>query len=398
MAAAVNRCAQTFRRTLLDHFDRNRRPLPWRSERTPYRVLVSEFMLQQTRAETVIPYYARWLRRFPGWNALADARLDDVLREWKGLGYYRRAHNLHRTARVVRDRFGGRLPEDPEALRELPGVGEYTAGAVASIAFGRPVPAVDGNVRRVLCRVLDLEAPTPAQLRDEASRLLDPGRPGDFNEAMMELGATVCRPRSPECGRCPVEGWCRARARGTVGERPGRRERGRVPRVEFVTVVVVGGEEGGRGGSSRVKTLVVKRPGTGLLAGMWEFPSAESGVGEEKRGQRARAAAADRLLRDLGLRGRVTAHLDPVPHAFTHLHATYRPVIVTLPLGDTTPADGPLPHGVTAPADGPHGLRVLHAAWTPPARLDDFALPVAQQKIAALLRDWLRGRRPRASG
>ena len=379
----------------------------------------------------MIPYYARWLRRFPGWDALADAALDDVLREWKGLGYYRRARNLHRTARVVRERFGGRLPEDPEELRKLPGVGEYTAGAVASIAFGRPVPAVDGNVRRVLCRILDLEAPTPAQLREEASRLLDPGRPGDFNEAMMELGATVCRPRSPECGRCPVEGWCLARARGTVGERPVRRERRRVRRVEFVTVVVVaGGEEvwcergvaGGGGERSRVKTLVVKRPGTGLLAGMWEFPSVESGVGEEKRGQRAVAAVADRLLQDIGLRGDVTAHLDPVPHAFTHLRATYRPVVVTLPHPSTPGAHtslsysrppisdshtatshphpttpGPLPHRDTAPA-GPHAPRVPRAAWTHPSRLDDFALPVAQQKIAALLRDWLRGRRPRVSG
>jgi len=198
-----------FRRALLDHFDRTRRALPWRSERTPYRVMVSEFMLQQTRVETVIPYYERWVRRFPGWDALAGAEEEEVLGEWTGLGYYRRARNLHRTARVVRERFGGALPEDSEALKRLPGVGEYTAGAVSSIAFGRVVPAVDGNVRRVLCRLFDLEAPTASRLREAAAGLVDPERPGDFNEAMMELGATVCTPRSPGCAGCPTSppGW-----------------------------------------------------------------------------------------------------------------------------------------------------------------------------------------------
>ena len=237
-----------FRRALLDHFDGTRRALPWRSERTPYRVMVSEFMLQQTRVEAVIPYYERWLRRFPGWEALADAGEDEVLRAWTGLGYYRRARNLHRAARIVRERYGGELPEDSEALKRLPGVGEYTAGAVASIAFGRAVPAVDGNVKRVLCRLFDLEAPTAARLREKAAALVDPGRPGDFNEALMELGATVCTPRSPGCGGCPVRGWCRARAAGTVAERPARRPRGKVPRVEHVAVVVVGGVGRGVGG------------------------------------------------------------------------------------------------------------------------------------------------------
>ncbi|MYE16725.1 MAG: A/G-specific adenine glycosylase, partial [Gemmatimonadetes bacterium] len=156
--------AAVFRSALLAHFDRHRRPLPWRADRNPYRVTVSEFMLQQTRVETVGPYYARWLQRFPDWDALAAAPLDDVLLEWEGLGYYSRARNLHRTARAVRERYGGELPADPAALRTLPGVGEYTAGAVASIAFGRPVPAVDGNVRRVLARLLDLARPTPSQL------------------------------------------------------------------------------------------------------------------------------------------------------------------------------------------------------------------------------------------
>ncbi len=406
-----------FRRALLDHFDRTRRPLPWRSGRTPYRVMVSEFMLQQTRVETVVPYYERWLRRFPGWEALAEADEDEVLRAWTGLGYYRRARNLHRAAQVVRERHGGELPGDPEALKRLPGVGDYTAGAVASIAFGRAVPAVDGNVRRVLCRLFDMEAPTAGRLREAAAGLVDPERAGDFNEAMMELGATVCTPRAPACERCPVRGWCRATAAGTVAERPARRPRRRVRRVEYAVVVVVGGgmsAEGRRvptgarpaasGGSAPTVTLLRKRPDSGLLAGMWEFPSAEL-TGDEEALQVRIAAAAARLLEDLGVPARPAAPLHPVRHAFTHLHATYHPVVClprpTPPGPPTTssthrrisaphatglpglPSDGPGPREA-APASPPPGH-----AWVPLPDLDDFALPVAQRKIAAQLRDRL---------
>ena len=373
-----------FRRALLEHFDRNRRALPWRSERTPYRVMVSEFMLQQTRVETVVPYYERWVRRFPGWDALADAGEDEVLREWTGLGYYRRARNLHRTAQVVRERFGGDLPEEPAALKRLPGVGEYTAGAVASIAFGWAVPAVDGNVKRVLCRLFDMEAPTAGRLREMAGGLVDPGRPGDFNEAMMELGATVCTPRSPGCGGCPVREWCRARAVGTVAERPARRPRKRVPRVEHVAVVVVGraspADPGG--GHPSIVTLLRKRPDSGLLAGMWEFPSLEL-TGDEKPGGARIAAAAARLLKDIAIAARPTTPLNPVRHAFTHLHATWHPVICLLHPPPTTPR---LPHP-SPPAGDPH-------TWVPLSDLGDYPLPVAQQKISAQLGDWLRDTPP----
>ena len=380
-----------FRRALLDHFDRNRRALPWRSERTPYRIMVSEFMLQQTRVETVVPYYERWVRRFPGWDELADAGEDEVLREWTGLGYYRRARNLHRTAQVVRERFGGELPEDPAALRELPGVGEYTAGAVASIAFGRAVPAVDGNVKRVLCRLFDMEAPTAGRLREVATGLVDPGRPGDFNEAMMELGATVCTPRSPGCGGCPVREWCRARAAGTVAERPARRPRKRVPRVVHVAVVVVGRASPADAGGGRpsIVTLLRKRPDSGLLAGMWEFPSLE--LGDEELGDARIAAAAAQLLKDLAIAARPTTPLHPVRHAFTHLHATWHPVIClprpTPPPPATTPRVPHSPSPTGEQADDPH-------TWVPLSDLGDYPLPVAQQKIAAQLTAWLRDTPP----
>ena len=355
---------KTIRSALLAHFDASRRALPWRVGRTPYRVMVSEFMLQQTRVETVIPYYERWMRRFPDWDALAGAALDDVILEWKGLGYYARARNLHRTAQVVRERYGGRLPADPDELRTLPGVGEYTAGAVASIAFGRAVPAVDGNVKRVLARLLDLERPAPGRLRREAARLVDPERPGDFNEAMMELGATVCTPRSPECAECPVARWCRARKAGTVGERPARRGRGRgVRRVEYAVAVLV--DEAGR-------TLLVRRPPKGLLAGMWEFPAVRvDGGGGVGVGAALPLAASDL---------RPAESLPVVHHAFTHLRAAYRPVIIRVP--PSTRRDG-------CPSHRPGAAASRGSAWVHHADLDDWALPVAQQKIGALLTRWL---------
>lgn len=331
-------------------------------------------MLQQTRVDAVIPYYRRWLARFPDWRSLADATDNDVILAWKGLGYYRRARNLHATAKVVCERYAGRLPESPDELLTLPGVGQYTAGAVASIAFGRVAPAVDGNVRRVLSRLLDVGDLKPARLRDEATRLIDPDRPGDFNEALMELGATVCTLRSPRCGDCPVADDCGALAGGTIAERPTPTPRKQVPTLEYAVAVVVAQPRP----AAPPLTLLVKRPPTGLLAGMWEFPTMDT-------------------LADLGLTGTPGPPLDPVTHTFTHLRATYRPVIVHMvrPFNHGN-ARRPFSHGN---ARRPQNARRPRThAWTHPDQLDEWALPVAQQKIAALLRDWLRGNRPPASG
>ena len=216
------------REAVLTFYARRRRDLPWRRETHPYRLWVSEVMLQQTRVETVVSYYEQWVRRFPDLATLADAPLDDVLRAWSGMGYYRRAHMLHAAAAIVRDVHGGELPSDAEELRRLPGVGEYTAAAVASIAYGRPLAAIDGNVRRVLARLHDEAAPSSSWLRDAAAVLLDQARPGEWNQALMELGATVCTPSRPSCSRCPLSSWCAARAAGTQEQRPapGRRRAG----------------------------------------------------------------------------------------------------------------------------------------------------------------------------
>ena len=338
------------RARLLAWFDEHARDLPWRREPTPYETLVSEVMLQQTRVETVIPYYERWLARFPDVSALADAPEDDVLRAWEGLGYYSRARNLHGAARVVRERFAGALPHEYSALRELPGVGDYTAGAVASIAFGRVEPAVDGNVKRVLARLYDLEEPRPAGLRELAASLVDPRRPGDFNQAVMELGATICTPRAPACADCPVEAHCLARARGTVALRPAPRKRAAVPSFDLVTVVSI---------DARGRMLLRRRPDTGLLAGMWEFPSiALDAASDPDDDARALAVSLG------GGTARTSRALDAVDHVFSHRRETYHPFVVALDGADETAASP--------------------CAWVETKSLRAQPMPRAQRRIQAL--------------
>lgn len=348
------------RAALLAHYDRHRRDLPWRGETDPYRVWVSEVMLQQTRVETVVPYYRRWLERFPDVDALADADEDDVLLAWQGLGYYRRARGLQAGAAVVRERHGGVVPDTVEELRAIPGVGEYTAGAVASIAFGVPTPAVDGNVRRVLARLFDEPSPAPAWLRETAGALVDPERPGDWNQALMELGATVCAPRGPRCGACPVARWCRAFAAGTQEERPARVAKKEVPSRTFVAAVVV---------DARGRVLVVRRGRDGLLGGLWAFPDGEVGEGAEgadlHASAREVAAAAGAAMAGSQIPGERAGlrTLPPVRHRFTHLDATYLPVLLA-----------------GAGADGEN------RRWIPLEEPWPVALPVAQQKIARAAR------------
>lgn len=257
-----------FRRDLLRWYRRHHRQLPWRATRDPYRIWVSEIMLQQTRVETVLPYYARWLRAFPTMHALARAKADRVLKQWEGLGYYSRARNLHRAAQTVVREYSGKLPRTAEGLRQLPGIGRYTAGAIASIAFGERVPLVDGNVARVFSRVFALTAnvKTPRTMEalwQLAEKLLPARNPGDFNQALMELGALVCTPANPRCEVCPMRRVCVARARGLVDQLPNR---GRPTTAERV---VVSAALVRRNGS----LLMQRRPERGLLAGMWELPT-----------------------------------------------------------------------------------------------------------------------------
>jgi A/G-specific adenine glycosylase len=254
------------RRAMLSWYEQNRRDLPWRRTRDPYRILVSEIMLQQTRVAVVIERYQRFLQRFPSVLDLARAKESSVLAEWSGLGYYRRARNLHATAKLIASERKGEFPRSSEDLQEMPGIGRYTAAAVASIAFGEAVAVVDGNVERVLGRLLGRamtsQKMTGEKLWSAAQALLDPRRPGDFNQAMMELGATVCLPDKPSCGVCPIQRFCRTRGRGqssTSKPRQFKRE------LSYALA---------RRGSS---VLLVQRPDDcTLMPGMWELPQATS--------------------------------------------------------------------------------------------------------------------------
>jgi A/G-specific adenine glycosylase len=252
-------------RALLAWYERNRRDLPWRHTKDAYRVWVSEVMLQQTTVKAVLPYYDSFLARFPSVAALGEAREEDVLAAWSGLGYYHRARSLHRAARHLAELHGGRFPRTLEAALAVPGIGLYTASAILSIAYGQPLPVVDANVRRVLARLLALRGPQykrDGPYYNRAEELLDRERPGDWNQAVMELGATVCTPRKPGCDACPLRAHCRARALGLVGELPEGRAR-RAP-VD-VTVAAALLEKDGR-------VLLVRRPEGRLLGGMWEVP------------------------------------------------------------------------------------------------------------------------------
>ncbi len=253
---------EIFRKRLLDWYDANARELPWRESRDPYRVWVSEIMLQQTRVAAVIEHYHEFLRRFPTVEKLAAARESSVLAAWSGLGYYRRARMMHAAAKVITRQLGGKFPVTAEGWRELPGIGRYTAAAIASIAFGEPAAVVDGNVERVLQRVRGNPL-TGCQLWSAAEDLLERARPGDFNQAMMELGATVCTPRVPACLMCPVIGLCVTR-----GELAGTRQAARQRKREIHYALDC---EAGNGNGALI--LLVRRPrDASLMPGMWELP------------------------------------------------------------------------------------------------------------------------------
>ena len=292
---------------LLAWFDVHKRDMPWRETRDPYRIWVSEVMLQQTQVETVRRYYDAFLARFPTCAALAAAPLDDVLAAWSGLGYYRRARFLHRGAQVVADEHAGVVPTDPAAFGALPGVGRYTLGAVLSIAHDARLPILDGNVIRVLARLFEVAgdpATTPVKKRlwSLAEAVLPADRVGDFNQSLMELGALVCRPSNPDCAACPLATGCGARASDAVARYPQPRKRKAVPTVERVALALRRPEG---------TWLMVQRPAEGLLASLYELPSADLAPGDEP------AAAAARLARALGTRARLTPG-GVAEHVFSH--------------------------------------------------------------------------------
>ena len=314
---------------LLSWYRHSHRDLPWRRLGDPYAVWISEIMLQQTRVETVKEYFRRFLARFPTPSALADGPLEEVLALWSGLGYYARARNLHAAACVIRDQHGGVFPQQPEAVHSLPGIGPYTAGAVLSIAFAQRAPIVDGNVIRVLSRLFTIseaqeEAATRRRLWALASDLVpdaggDANDPGDFNQALMELGATVCLPKNPSCLVCPVSASCAARIEGDPERYPARKRERLVPTVDVVSLLVQRGAQ----------VVLLQRPPAGLWGGLWEPPTGERADDEAPEAALARLCAERLCSPGLLTRGALSP-LPPFEHLLTHRRMRFQPYRLAL--------------------------------------------------------------------
>jgi len=350
-----------FRRALLHWYGHNQRQLPWRQVKDPYRIWASEIMLQQTQVNTVIAYYHRFLHRFPDIFALAAADLQDVLKCWEGLGYYSRARNFHRAAQTLVAENEGSIPKQWPAFRSLPGVGDYIAAAVLSIAFGLPYPVVDGNVKRLLARLF--EVPVPANrsssykiFMNGASLLFDKSAPGIFNQAMMELGALVCKLRHPLCEACPVQKWCRARQHDTVDAHPVRDNIRPVPHYRMVIGVVIKGRH----------LLIVQRPLEQMLGGLWEFPG-----GRRLPEESAESACARNVRETVGLDVSVASRLTGIRHAYTHFRIAAE-IFVCRYNGGRVRRNGPIAH-----------------RWVGLRALERYPFPGSHHKFMPALMDFL---------
>ena len=339
---------------LLAWFARTARDLPWRRDRTPYRVWVAEALLQQTRVETAVAYYERFLARFPTLETLAAAPLEHVLQVWEGLGYYSRARNLHRAAGIVLARYHGRLPSNLEDLRQLPGIGPYTAAAIASIAYGQPVPAIDGNVLRTFARfygiVEDIRKRKSAQaIANRLTPLIQTVNPSHFNQAIMEVGALVCKPRTPLCGRCLLARECVAFRTGRTAELPFSARRPPVPYYRVAVGVVWK--------DSRI--LIARRDAQQMLGGLWEFPG-----GKLRRGETLRAAAAREIREETGLTVRVGKPYGTFKHAYSHFRVTLTAFHCKWITGRPRPRSA------------------VELKWIRPRQLGEFPFPRANRRIA----------------
>ncbi len=314
-------------RKLLNWYSRHARVLPWRGHPDSYAVWVSEIMLQQTRVEAVIPYFMRWMDRFPSIPELATAPEQEVLSLWEGLGYYSRARNLHKAAKMVVAEYGGQLPHDVDSLRKLPGIGRYTAAAITSMAFGQDVAALDGNIRRILSRVFDVETPADAPAGERilwllAEENLPKRRAGDYNQALMDLGASICLPKNPRCLVCPLTELCKARIQGIQEQRPVLAPKKVVPHYTVTAAVIRRGK----------KVLLAQRPADGLLGGMWEFPG-----GKVEPGESLEDCLRRELREELDIEVGVGEPFGVYSHAFTHFRITLHAFLCELASGKPRP-------------------------------------------------------------
>lgn len=349
--------------------DQQQRSLPWRSapagRRDPYQVWISEIMAQQTRVETVVDYYERWMRRFPTIADLAAADQQEVLKQWEGLGYYARARNLHRAAQIVVATYDGILPSERSALRQLPGIGDYTVGAILSLAYNQSQPILDGNVKRVLSRLVDIDQPIdqPAtlkmlwQLAAEVVESAPTDRAGTVNEALMELGALVCVPSSPRCLLCPLTEHCQALAHGTQDERPVTSPKKQTPHYDVAAGVIWQGEVGAS------PLLIAQRPQEGMLGGLWEFPGGKL----EAEDADLQACLRREIQEELAIGIEVGDQLAVVQHAYTHFRITLYAFHARYLGGE------------------PQALGCADWRWVNLDELDGYPFPVTDRKIIATL-------------
>jgi len=347
-------------RTLLSWYQEHGRDLPWRQTKDPYAIWVSEIMCQQTRVDTVTGYYQRWLQAFPTLQALAEASEHDVLKCWEGLGYYRRARHLHQSAKWVVEHFDGVFPNDLSSILSLKGIGGYTSAAIGSIAFSIAKGVVDGNVLRVATRYLGVEddirkATTHRQIQSWMDSIIDPHRPGDFNQAMMELGATVCSPTKPTCENCPLSAQCIAFATARTSSIPYKSPAKKVPHYS-IGVAVIKNDQG--------DVLIGRRRSDQMLGGLWEFPGGKQEVDET-----IQETVKREILEELGLDIEVMGSMLDVPHAYSHFKVTLHVYECRLVTKDQE-----------AVAHVHQELR-----WVPPHELDDYPFPKANKTIVESL-------------
>lgn len=347
------------RRSLLAWYRESGRTLPWRETRDPYAIWISEIMLQQTQVKTVLPYYERWLERFPTVEALAEADQQAVLKTWEGLGYYARARNLHRAAQCVAKDYGGAFPQDLDAAIALPGIGRTTAGGILSAAFNLPVSILDGNVKRVLARLMALDRPPNRALPllwRWSDTLLDPDSPRDFNQALMDLGATVCLPKAPACERCPWRSHCQAYNLNVQLEIPMTEARAPLPH-KIIGVAVIWNGQG--------QILIDRRRQEGLLGGLWEFPG-----GKVEPDETIEACIQREIREELGVEIEVGDRLIIVDHAYSHFRVTLNVHHCRYLSGDPQP------------------IECDEVRWVEPSDLRNYAFPKANvQIIDAILAD-----------
>ncbi|MGI0490989.1 A/G-specific adenine glycosylase [Alkalinema pantanalense CENA528] len=347
----------TLRRSLLDWYGDRGRDLPWRKLRDPYAIWISEIMLQQTQVKTVIPYFQRWLDRFPRVEILASADQQEVLKAWEGLGYYARARNLHKAAKVIVEQYQGQFPETLEATLALPGIGRTTAGGILSAAFNLPLPILDGNVKRVLARLLALEVP-PAKALDRlwaiSEALVPPDRGRDFNQALMDLGATLCTPHNPGCLLCPWNAHCKAYNLGVQTNIPMTETKAPLPH-KVIGVAVIWDDQG--------NILIDRRKQEGLLGGLWEFPG-----GKVEPNETIQDCIQREIREELGIEIAVGEKLITVDHAYTHFKVTLHV------------------HHCRHVAGEPQTIECDEVNWVTLETIDQYPFPKANVQIIEALR------------